>query len=553
MTRSSSKAPAARKSLPPLPIVAAHASTSSDATLPLSEGSNIATTRRSWATTGCIRATVTILVFMAYIAWTLPWYLEHGLDDVGKLLAAGRGGGPVTGEVGRGQSIGTEGIVRAPPLGIPKSLQTKWAQYSPWHPLSAYTAPPARCNVTQASSLSSMIRLQRHGARYPNADDGETYSNAVTHLTSAQKFADKHMKWLKGYEYELGADDLVPFGAAQSFEAGGIALKRYRDLVDLHNIPFVRASGAPRVISTATNWTVGFAATSGQRYQPYLNVVISEEVNNTLNQDCPKAADGSEETDIWLSVFAPTLAARLNKAAPGAKLNQTHIFGLLAMCPFESVAKEKLSPFCTLFTEDDFRAFEYWGDLEKYYKTGYGNSLGRVRGVGYVNELIARLTGEPVQDHTTHNSTLEFPLNRTIYADFTHENLMVAVYAALGLFNISQPLDPRTMPSESRLPSSGYAHLNARQAHLQEKNRKQTWVASRMVPFSSRMVTERLSCAEDGDGEERTYVRILVNDEVQPLKFCGGGEDRMCALEDFVASQGYARRSGDGDFERCYN
>ncbi len=71
-----------------------------------------------------------------------------------------------------------------------------------------------------------------------------------------------------------------------------------------------------------------------------------------------------------MSVFGPPIAARLNKAAPGANLNATHVFHLLAMCPFESVAKETMSPFCAMFTEDDFRAFEYYGDLEKYYKTG---------------------------------------------------------------------------------------------------------------------------------------------------------------------------------------
>ena len=40
------------------------------------------------------------------------------------------------------------------------------------------------------------------------------------------------------------------------------------------------------------------------------------------------------------------------------------------MCPFESVAKEVLSPFCALFDDEDFRAFEYYGDLEKFYRTG---------------------------------------------------------------------------------------------------------------------------------------------------------------------------------------
>ena len=71
-----------------------------------------------------------------------------------------------------------------------------------------------------------------------------------------------------------------------------------------------------------------------------------------------------------MSVFGPRIVARLNRDAPGAKLNVTHVFGLLAMCPFESVAKEVLSPFCALFDDEDFRAFEYYGDLEKFYRTG---------------------------------------------------------------------------------------------------------------------------------------------------------------------------------------
>lgn len=183
----------------------------------------------------------------------------------------------------------------------------------------------------------------------------------------------------------------------------------------------------------------------------------------------------------------------------------------------------------------------------------YGNPLGAIQGVGYVNELLARLTDQPVQDHTTHNSSLEFPLGHKIYADFTHENLMVAVYAALGLFNISEPLDPRNMPSDdlSMLSGDDASRWNAPLAHMKEKRGGRTWVASRMVPFSSRMVTERMTCVRDAT--EGEYVRILVNDEVQPLEFCGGGKEKMCKLDDFVRSQAYARRSGDGDFDKCYN
>ena len=166
----------------------------------------------------------------------------------------------------------------------------------------------------------------------------------------------------------------------------------------------------------------------------------------------------------------------------------------------------------------------------------YGQALGPVQGVGYINELLARLTGLPVQDHTQTNRTLNaspitFPLNRTIYADFSHDNEMIAIYAALGLFKQPVPLDP-TKPDPER-----------------------TWITSHLTPFSGRMVTERLSCHAPTtrmDGGNKDYVRILVNDALQPLEFCGAIEDGLCELDAFVESQAYARNDGEGDFEKCY-
>ena len=180
----------------------------------------------------------------------------------------------------------------------------------------------------------------------------------------------------------------------------------------------------------------------------------------------------------------------------------------------------------------------------------YGKDLGPVQGVGYINELLARLTGLPVQDNTQTNRTLNsspttFPLNRTLYADFSHDNVMIAIYSALGLFKQPLPLDP-TKPDPGR-----------------------TWITSHLTPFSGRMVTERLSCLlpeeeeeknrtsqqqteEANDDDDNVYVRILVDDALQPLKFCGADEDGICELNAFVESQAYARNDGEGDFEKCY-
>lgn len=131
-----------------------------------------------------------------------------------------------------------------------------------------------------------------------------------------------------------------------------------------------------------------------------------------------------------------------------------------------------------------------------------------------------------MNDNTQTNRTLDaapetFPLNKTMYADFSHDNLMVAVFSAMGLFRQSAPLSTST-PDPNR-----------------------TWLTSSVVPFSARMAVERLSCAGT------TKVRVLVQDQVQPLEFCGGDQDGLCTLDKFVESQAYARNNGAGDFEKC--
>ena len=116
--------------------------------------------------------------------------------------------------------------------------------------------------------------------------------------------------------------------------------------------------------------STGFAAASKHHINPAIDVIIPETQNNTLNNYCPNAEDGTRERDEWLNVFAPPIVERLQKLAPGAKVTTHDIHRLLALCPFETVAFERPSPFCELFTDEEFRAMEYYGDVEKYYKTG---------------------------------------------------------------------------------------------------------------------------------------------------------------------------------------
>ena len=246
---------------------------------------------------------------------------------------------------------------------------------------------------------------------------------------------------------------------------------------------------------------------------------------------CPAAANRKREVKTFLDIFAKPIAARLNSVAPGANLDPQDVYAIMHLCPFETVAKEALSPFCSMFSRGDFQVYEYAWDVEKFYYTGYascpstaeiflivcryGGPLGAVQGVGYINELIGRLTNSPAHHGLQTNKTLlsspeTFSLNRKMYVDFSHDNLMVAVFAAMGLFKQpTRPLDA-TKITEDR-----------------------TWIISKMVPFSGHMTVERLSCSP--------RPRSLVASRSQPVSWwnrmtiCGGANsyDRE-SREDYV-------------------
>ena len=86
---------------------------------------------------------------------------------------------------------------------------------------------------------------------------------------------------------------------------------------------------------------------------------------------CPAAVNPKREMKSFINTAAQPIAARLNSVAPGANLGPRDVYAIMHLCPFETVAKETLSPFCSMFSEEDFEIYEYAGDLWKFYGRGY--------------------------------------------------------------------------------------------------------------------------------------------------------------------------------------
>ena len=420
------------------------------------------------------------------------------------------------------------------------SISHYWGQYSPFFsvPSEISTDVPPQCQITFVQILS------RHGARDPTSSKTTKYNATIEAIHSSVTSYGKGYEFIKDYEYTLGADQLSVFGQLQMINSGRKFYDRYQTLAR-HSTPFVRSSGQDRVVESAQNWTQGFhdarkddMPTNSDPSYPYPIVPISEDTgsNNTLDHGlCTSFEDGFDSTiadsaqATWASVFTPSITARLNKNLPGANLTMDETIYMMDLCPFNTVANDlgKISPFCGLFTQDEWESYDYYQSLGKYYGYSWGNPLGATQGVGFTNELIARLTRTPVDDHTSTNHTLDdspltFPLtkNVTMYADFSHDNDMTGIFSALGLYNDTRPLLNTTR--ESIQQTDGYS-------------------ASWTVPFAARAYFEKMSCV----GAKGELVRVIVNDRVVPLQNCGADELGRCGLGAFVESLSFARSGGD--------
>lgn len=395
---------------------------------------------------------------------------------------------------------------------------------------------PEGCDISFAQVLS------RHGARAPTASKTVIYNSTITHIHASVSQYGKGYEFIKDYHYTLGADQLSPFGQQQMINSGIQFYERYITLARSAP-PFVRASGQERVVESAQNWTQGFhqakladKQSTGSDSFPYDILVIPEAagVNNTLSHALCTAYEtgvysniGTSAQRMYMGVLAPPITARLNANLPGANLSDAETIHLMDLCPFETVAPVSgtpPSPFCALFTAAEWRAYDYFQSLGKWYGIGPGNPLGPTQGVGWANELIARLTGRPVRDRTSTNATLDsseatFPLGRQLYADLSHDNDMTGVFGALGLYAATPPLSNKTQEAAERM--GGYA-------------------ASWTVPFAARMYVEKMRCA----GGEEELVRILVNDRVIPLPACGADTLGRCTLTRFVEGLSFAREGG---------
>lgn len=81
----------------------------------------------------------------------------------------------------------------------------------------------------------------------------------------------------------------------------------------------------------------------------------------------PYSKTQDEAQATWANIFVPPIAARLNAALKPTVLNITETIYIMDLCPFSTVGDPKgvISPFCDLFTVDEWHQYSYYQTLGK--------------------------------------------------------------------------------------------------------------------------------------------------------------------------------------------
>lgn len=199
-------------------------------------------------------------------------------------------------------------------------------------------------------------------------------------------------------------------GTLGAFRTGVRFRTRYRDLVSKDIYTRLWASDSSRVIDTARHFASGFFGLDWESSGKAQLQVIPESFERgadtlTPGDTCLKYLEdtilghdnGMEMLAQFQEAYIPAIASRLiHEDNIGLNnLSNDDVYGMQEMCGFETMVRGT-SPWCEVFTEQDWYNFEYARDLLLYYRAGPGNPYAGAMGWLWLNATTGLLHDGPI-------------------------------------------------------------------------------------------------------------------------------------------------------------
>jgi acid phosphatase len=281
--------------------------------------------------------------------------------------------------------------------------------------------PPEGCTVEQVHMMS------RHAERYPTIRAGIRMVNLVDKIKANNVTLSGPLAFVKEWEY-FASDPQAMFeqltttgpyaGTLDAFTTGVRLRTRYAQLLPGRLPPgggktSLWASDAGRVVDTARYFAAGFFGLNWKD-TAILHVIpeTSDRGGDTLtpgdtclafDSDTKHGHDqGAAKLVEFSSTYLPAIARRLEKyiSHSGPKLSDVkfqftndEVYALQEMCGFETTVRGT-SPWCGVFTHDEWRSFEYARDIIHFYRAGPGTKYSGAMGSLWLNATARLLLQE---------------------------------------------------------------------------------------------------------------------------------------------------------------
>ncbi|PNS16618.1 Acid phosphatase [Sphaceloma murrayae] len=398
--------------------------------------------------------------------------------------------------------------------------------------------------LPKGANISWLNMLSRHGSRYPTTGSGAyQFGQKHKNLTGKASYTGA-LSFLNEWTYKLGAEILVPVGKQELFDSGVLHYYQYGHLYNNNgNKIIARSTTEDRMTQSAEYFLAGFFGLQWPQ-NATLELVIEDTKgiwNNTLagyyncnNSNTGVSAGGTNASAEWYRTYLADATSRLASLAPGFNWTAADSYNAQSLCAYETVALG-YSAFCDLFTYEEWQGYEYSIDISFAGNDGFQSPTGRGVGIGFVQEVLARLnhhliTAPSAQVNVTLDSMPStFPLDQSLYFDFSHDTNIMSILTAFGFTQFAQVL-PQTHMIPHELVVS---HLEPFGARLD--------IEVIDTPYPVLAKRNNTTTYDEASGGPTKYIHFVLNQRTIPLHRsfpdCEERDDGWCEMGTFLKIQ----------------
>ncbi|TDZ29163.1 Repressible acid phosphatase [Colletotrichum spinosum] len=220
----------------------------------------------------------------------------------------------------------------------------------------------------------------------------------------------------------------------------------YPDLYQEGDEFMVWANNYSRVIQTAKLFVQGYLGTNATVLGDIVSVTsrgFPGGIGDSLapSDMCPAFEDteGGDHVSEWNSIYIPPILERLQSLIQGnLTLVPNDVSQIPYLCGYESQITGRLSPWCDIFTDDEFLQYEYFQDLRYYYGVGPGTDVPSKMMTPYLGSLMDLFgEGPSVTGKRADGSSFQLP---KLIMSFLNDGQLNQLVTASGVFDDQEPL-----------------------------------------------------------------------------------------------------------------